>query len=420
MKVVWLVDFPLPTLAKELGLASQASGSWVSALLHALLTQPTRLPLPEMTILCSVTGLDKPQCVQIDGVQYRALPRTNGKAMLAQALDEIKPDLVQLFGTESEQALWLFELFDARRILVYIQGLAGPCGDHMTDGLPEHFLHHQPMKEFLSRHTGGLTVLQQKELLLCRGEREKAILTQARQVLGRTDWDRRYCTKLSPWIRYHTLNEIMRPSFYSGSWNRNECQQHRIFVSQGNLPLKGLHRAIAALPWLCSQWPDTQLYVAGWAPPNKGALLQPFMNWLVEYSGYLEKLARHLGVWEHIHYTGVLNESEMYQQMLLAETFLMPSSIENSPNSLGEAMLMGLPSVASAVGGIPSVMSDVEGVLFDPDRPGALEQAIARLWQDPQAADHRARFARERALVDHDPARIANQQLEIYEQLSRL
>ncbi len=64
----------------------------------------------------------------------------------------------------------------------------------------------------------------------------------------------------------------------------------------------------------------------------------------------------------------------MRQQFLLAETYLLCSSIENSPNSLGEAMLTGVPCAAAAVGGVPSMLSEKEGELFDPAAPGEMQR----------------------------------------------
>ena len=55
----------------------------------------------------------------------------------------------------------------------------------------------------------------------------------------------------------------------------------------------------------------------------------------------------------------------MRQAYLEADVFLLPSQSENSPNSLGEAMLLGLPCVASNAGGIPDMLADgQEGLLY--------------------------------------------------------
>lgn len=411
MKVMWVLGFVPPVFSRRLGFAPQASGSWADSLQAALPAGAV-----DLTICCFSPALAAPRREEIDGTCYIGLPAAD-RAALAEALAAQRPDLVQLFGTENDHAAWVLECFDPEKVLVYIQGLAGPCGEHMADGLPPRFLRRQPLKEALARRTGGLTVLAQKERLLAQGERERAVLTKARHILGRTDWDKAYCAAIAPEAEYHHLPEIMRPVFYPGGWQRQSARPHRLFVSQGNIPLKGLHRAIEALAQLAKQWPDAQLFVAGWPPPDKGPLLRPLVHWLAEYPGYLDSLARRLGVADRIHYTGVLNAEGMRQQFLLAETYLLCSSIENSPNSLGEAMLTGVPCAAAAVGGVPSMLSEKEGELFDPAAPGEMAKAVAALWADPAMAEEKAAAARARALAVHDPKAVAAALLDLYRRL---
>ena len=412
MKILWIVGFLPPALAGALGLPAQASGSWVGALQAAL---------PKGEVQLAVCGfeprLQTPRREEIGGTVYWGLP-AGDRAALAAALEAEQPQLVQLFGTESDHCAWVLELFDAQRVLVYIQGLAGPCGEHMADGLPPRFLRRQPFKEALALRTGGLTVRQQSQRLLAIGQKERQVLSAARHVLGRTQWDKAYCARYAPGAQYHHLPEIMREPFYAGGWARSGCQPHRLFVSQGNLPLKGLHRAIEALPALAARWPDTQLYVAGWPPPDKGPLLRPALHWLAEYTGYLATLCRRLGVADRVHYTGVLDAAAMRSQLLQAETYLLCSSVENSPNSLCEAMLTGTPCAAAAVGGVPSLLGPGEGKLFDPAVPGALAGAVEALWADPAGADRLAAAGRRRALAAHDPAAIAAALLALYRQLA--
>lgn len=411
MKVFWLLDFLPGPLARELGVAAQASGSWVNALEEALRPQPMELVLAGYS-----PQIARPGRLEAGGRRYLGFP-AGSRAALREALEAERPDLVLLFGTEGEHALWLFDCFDPARILVYIQGLAGPCGEHMADGLPPRFLASRPLKERLAQRTGGATVRQLAERLAARGERELQVLARARHVLGRTEWDRAYCQAHAPNAVYHTLGEVLRAPFYPGGWRRAGCVPHRLFVSQGNLPLKGLHRAVEALPALAERFPDAELFVAGWPPPDKGPLLRPAMRWLAEYPGYVAGLAEKLGVARRVHYTGVLSAEAMREEFLKSETYLLCSSVENSPNSLGEAMLLGMPCAAAAVGGVPSLLdSGKEGLLFDPAAPGALAGAVAALWRDPAGADAMGEAARARALADHDGPAIASQLIAILRQ----
>ena len=413
MTVFWLLNFLPPPMARALDLPVQASGSWVMALQQALEEQPVRL------ILCAYSpAVSETQRREIGGVVYLALPAAGGKEALQAALAAEQPDLLQIFGTENDHAVWALENFAPQKTLLYIQGLAGPCGEHMADGLPPRFLRRQRMKERLAARTGGATVRQLREGLLEKGEAEKKVFALAQNVIGRTEWDKAFTASVNPQARYYKLNEILRAPFYSGGWQRDPLRRPRIFVSQGNTPLKGLHRVIEALPAIAARYPDVQVDVAGWPPPRKGALLQPVMNWLAEYPGYLDQLARRLGVADRIRYTGVLNAEAMKTCFLQSSVFLLPSSLENSPNSLGEAMLLGMPCAAANVGGVPSMMEDKkEGLLFDPARPDQMTQAVLALLDDPAGAEAMGKAARARAMADHDPKAIAAAQMALYNQL---
>ena len=78
------------------------------------------------------------------------------------------------------------------------------------------------------------------------------------------------------------------------------------------------------------------------------------------------------------------------------DVFVLSSRTEGTPIVLFEAMATGTPIVATAVGGVPDVLSPGEALLVPPDDPSALADAIRRVWADPAAAAARARRARER------------------------
>lgn len=68
---------------------------------------------------------------------------------------------------------------------------------------------------------------------------------------------------------------------------------------------------------------------------------------------------------ERFEFEGFLSADEMKQLLLESNVFVCPSSIENSPNSLGEAMILGVPCVASDVGGISDMLThNEEGFLY--------------------------------------------------------
>ena len=54
----------------------------------------------------------------------------------------------------------------------------------------------------------------------------------------------------------------------------------------------------------------------------------------------------------------------MKQEYLFSNVFICPSSIENSPNSLCEAQILGVPCICSYAGGIPDLMKGDEEHLY--------------------------------------------------------
>ena len=104
----------------------------------------------------------------------------------------------------------------------------------------------------------------------------------------------------------------------------------------------------------------------------------------------------------------------MKERYLKSQVFVLPSSIENSPNSLGEAMLLGAPCIASDVGGVRCLMTHgVEGLIYPADDPHLLAYDICEMFAHPEKAAQMARAGREHAGKTHD----AQKNLEILHQI---
>ena len=82
-------------------------------------------------------------------------------------------------------------------------------------------------------------------------------------------------------------------------------------------------------------------------------------------------------------FTGSLREDQMIAEYLNAHLFICPSSIENSPNSLGEAQLLGVPVIASYVGGVPDMVTHGEtGLLYRFEEVEMLAEGIRNLFMN--------------------------------------
>lgn len=420
MHVFWLVSMVLPQAALACGLdsASDVSGGWLTGQLTAL---QGRKDL-QLTVACVDGRRRKALCGTRDDVTYHILPETGA---LPRLLREARPDLVHLWGTEYAAASALLEAAREQNIpaLVGIQGVMQDCAAHLCDGVPEAYRHSTPLDRALDRLIPGAQLDKLQANFNALAQSEAALLGKARHVTGRTAFDRRAVAALAPGARYYPCNETLRPLFYQGPlWHpRNFGRAPVLLLSQGNYPLKNLHTVLQALPAILERWPDARLHIAGWPPLDKGPLLRPLVDRLFPYQRYCRRLAARLGVSGHIRYTGPLDAAAMRQAYLDADLFLLPSLSENSPNSLGEAMLLGLPCVASAAGGIPDMLTDgVEGRLYgaalDAD---ALARTVTEVLTRPDGGAALGLAARTRALATHDPTTNGAALWGIYETIVR-
>jgi glycosyltransferase involved in cell wall biosynthesis len=193
----------------------------------------------------------------------------------------------------------------------------------------------------------------------------------------------------------------LRDAFYNKIWNYDICEKYSIFSSSSASPLKGAHKIIEALPIILKSFPTAKLYLTGNDPRGNGKPMHYLKR--TGYQKYLCKLMDKYHVNDAVVFTGYLNEEQMANRCVESNVYVLPSCIENSPNSLCEAMLMGVPSVATDVGGVPNLLESCkDGYLYPFDEPYMLAYRVMQLFSDKDMALRMSKNARERALLRHD------------------
>lgn len=192
-----------------------------------------------------------------------------------------------------------------------------------------------------------------------------------------------------------------RPRAGSGAASRGADRAVRLlFVGRGD-PYKNLDAAVQALKILVDdRGQDAELVVVG---GRDSRYPEPW------------RLAEKLGVAGRVRATGHLDEAELAEAYASADVLVAPSRYEGFGLPPLEAMASGLPVVCSGAGSLPEVVGDA-ALICDPDDPGTIADAVARIVADPQL--RAALQARGRARADRFRwETAARSTLEIYRTL---
>lgn len=416
VKLLWLCNMaPGPIREARTGIAG--SGLWMDHVLSDL----RKIPDLEIRILCRDTE-DAAGKID-DAVSYGVFSepvmhqyRQALEALFREELRSFHPDVIHIWGTEYGHTLAMVNAAAAEGLLertaVSIQGLCSVYARHYAEGVPDQVQRSSTLRDFLRRDN----ILRQQEKYRIRGTFEEEALKKVRHIIGRTCWDKACCEKLNPGAQYHFCNETLREPFYEGQWQYASCRKHRIFAPSCVYPVKGFHYLLEAFGQLTQKYPDAVLAV-----PGESFLVSSGKNRLLQqtYHKYLARLVRKYGLENKIEFLGSLPPEGMKREYLRCQVFALPSTIENSPNSLGEAMLLGVPCVAADVGGVSTMLChEKEGYLYQSTAPYMLSHYISRIFDMEEKAEALGASARAHALVTHDPKINAKTLLSIYAQLS--
>lgn len=414
MKILWIVNLIPANLSSEIGLKSDVLGGWVESMAAELKKNPEL----SLTIACKC---ENGECFDenVNGVRYISVAYTQTTSLndvenrIREIIKDINPDLVHIEGTEFLHALAAINVCEENKIpsVTSMQGILNgqynyQCGHLQIDDLlfsKDNFM------------PGLLLHLRKTRWYKKRLSHERQVIEKSQNILGRTTWDKAHSYSLNPEARYYACNRNLRSPFYETKWDINKMERHSIYIGNGYYALKGVHFVVEALPQLIKEYPDIKVYVAGYKPyddKDKRSFIKK------GYGAYLKNLIQKLGVAEHIEFTGPLKASQVAEKLATVNAYVLCSTIENSPNTLGEAMLVGTPCVAAYVGGVPDMADDgKEALFYRSDDPSLLAWNIKRIFDDDNLALQLSRNGRQRASITHDPSLNAQKLTDAYKDI---
>lgn len=435
MRVLWVCNTMLPQAAEYLNMEGTNKEGWIAGLAERLLRE--KEGSVELAVACPMNCVGEKKWHIPSGEETNEfwfygfyedvnhLERYDEKieAELRKIIADYQPDVVHCFGTEFPHVLALTRICDRDKLLIGFQGVCGRLAEAYYADLPKSVIRRVTFRDLLKKDG----IREQKKKFEGRSRNEMLAVGAAKHVTGRTILDKDYAYKYNPDIQYHFMNETLRPVFYEGKWSLEDCELHSIMVSQGDYPLKGLHYVLKAMPKILEQYPDARLYVAG-NPIVREKNLLGYLK-ISSYGKYIMDLIDKLNLREKVVFTGKLNAMQMKERILKSHVFVGASAVENSPNSLGEAMLLGVPCVTSRVGGVPSVFREgedgiaypgfeAEEYLGEKDKEEAqakrLAEAVLLMWKDENKMCRYGEKASEHARMTHDGQKNYARLLEIY------
>lgn len=420
MKIMWLVNVKIPLIYRILGESNKTNvGGWLDQVSERIKEEKEH----SLSIVYP-TNKKEGEEGEYENISYRGVyfePRAMnaGKLAAEKYIEEFKemlrvekPDIIHIHGTEFQHAYFMTEAAKeigiSDCVVISIQGMVGYYAKHYEFGLPWYVKYGRTVKEIILNrclHTG------MKEYLR-RGVYEKKAILNVKHIIGRTNWDEGCVKLINPNITYHFCNETLRKAFYGKRWEYEICEPYTIFVSQASYPIKGFHILLRALKLVKQVYPQLKVRVAG-PDITQGNIVNGF-----SYSLYIKSLINKYELRDSIVFVGPQNEIQMRENMLKANVFVSPSTIENSPNSLGEAMIMGVPCITSDVGGVANLLiHNKEGYIYPLDEYYMLAFYIIKIFSESSIAKSLGARAAIHANETHNPDMNYAEMFQIYRRI---
>lgn len=223
--------------------------------------------------------------------------------------------------------------------------------------------------------------------------------------MGRTEWDKNLVRLFNPSASYYHCEEALRDSFVNGNrfWK---------YVYNGNMVIV----SVISNPWY--KGVDLILKTA--------KILKVYAKVKFEWNVYgvsdIRFFENKYGIKAkdvNVNIAGSVGKEKLVNALCEASCYVHPSYIDNSPNSLCEAQYLGVPVLATNVGGISSLVDDGKnGILFPANDPYTLAGHIITLNGNRELSENLSVAAHDLAVRRHDPETIGTTLYRIYKSIA--
>jgi len=390
MRIVWLGSYRLGLLQPELATVRSVQwhpASWIVNLAKALSASDD----VDLQIITATAGIRRNQTIKKDGITFYVIRSTfpfttrgfpeympldvltryaSLRRQIRQVILRLRPDLIHVHGTEEGYGLAALDV--GLPTIISIQGIMQLC----------------------ARVSPSIVFRLQAPV-------EVRVLRTAKYFGTRTEWATNFIRGLNSNAMIYDLPEAVDRVFFKE--HAGQSTQNILMVGSV-VQRKGIEEAIDAMRVIIAKYPLAKLLVVG--------------EGRADYVKALKQRAIGGGIASNVEWLGFKTAEEIMALHAISAVLIHPSHIDNSPNSVAEAMASGLPVIASNVGGIPSMIEDgVTGLLVEPRNHLQLAEAVISLLHNKAQRVRLAQRAKEVAWERHLPSKVAQKTLGVYEDI---
>lgn len=216
----------------------------------------------------------------------------------------------------------------------------------------------------------------------------------------RTKWDSAFIRSKNPQAKIYMIWEMIREEFFYDHFS--DKKENILFVG-GKNPIKGLKELLIAYN-SSIQSMGLKLIVLG------NCSIEDIQHIVNEEELYKLNI-------DNIDCRGMQDSLGMIKAYEESYCLVHPTYIDNSPNSVCEAQLSGLPVIATDVGGVSSLIENEQTGLLIQNDPTAISIAIEKLYEDDSLRGHISKEGRRVARARHNPKVILQETLVMYEEI---
>ncbi len=316
-------------------------------------------------------------------------------------IQDFKPDIIQCFGSE-----WPFALITQDiniPVIVHMQGfsniyrLSSSMCLRLSDIYKYYHYNLIRMLHYWYRSKKGVASDLQ----------EQKLMKMNHFFMGRTDWDRNIVKYYSSDAKYYYCPEAIRPEIIHSTriWSFKPRKKMRLVTISSASSLKGNDLILRTANILKQFNFDFEWRISG----SKDSLK------------FFESILglRHDNL--NIKLLGYISSEQIIDELANADVYVHTAIIDNSPNSLCEAQLIGCPVISTNVGGIPQLVDNGKtGILYPYNEPHTLAFILMNIFGQKDLLE---RISTNELIVSHerhDEVKIVERLHSIYNEIISL